>query len=97
LKKRRANIKKSLFSFYTSPQKEEEPENFFLPYNPLYSYLIYLMIYKSWKNYAMMMHENPQEFLKLENDSESSFLEIDEKSSSSIDTNKNEEENIDYH
>lgn len=41
------------------------------------------MIYKAWKKYALMMHEDPHEFLKLENDSESSFLEIDENSSSS--------------
>lgn len=41
------------------------------------------MIFKAWKKYAVMMHEDPHEFLKLENDSESSFLEIEEKSSSS--------------
>ena len=81
----KSHAKKSFFSFYIPKKNEDQEnhENFLIPFNPLYSFLIDLMIFKSWKKYANMMHENPQQFLRLENDSESSFLEMDEKSSSS--------------
>ena len=45
-----------------------------------------MMAFKHWKSYASLMYENPHEFLKMENDSESSFFEIDEDSEDSEDS-----------